>query len=161
MRPVPLIVLERGSETAAALAVALGWDVVHDRATAEPGQVVALGLRADADLVVAVTLAVRGVGLIAGCDALSAPQTATLCDDLRRLGSPGYVPADAVPDVEARALLDLLATGRSLGEAARALHLSRRSADRRLADARLALGASTTAQAVALTRTRPLCPSPL
>lgn len=45
-------------------------------------------------------------------------------------------------------LLGLLVEGMSLGEAARSIHLSRRTADRRLAAARLALGAATTAEAL-------------
>lgn len=47
-------------------------------------------------------------------------------------------------------LLELLASGRTVGEAAAALDLAPRTAERRLAAARAALGARTTAQAVAL-----------
>jgi DNA-binding CsgD family transcriptional regulator len=47
-----------------------------------------------------------------------------------------------------RRLLELLAEGRALGEAAEALHLSRRTADRRLAAARGKLDVRTTAEAV-------------
>jgi DNA-binding CsgD family transcriptional regulator len=49
---------------------------------------------------------------------------------------------------EERRLLDLLADGRALGEAAETLHLSRRTADRRLAAARGKLRVRTTAEAV-------------
>jgi hypothetical protein len=52
------------------------------------------------------------------------------------------LPADCV------ALLELLATGLPLGEAAGRLHLARRTADRRLALARRTLGVATTAEAV-------------
>ncbi len=45
-------------------------------------------------------------------------------------------------------MLDLLAAGRTLGEAAGQLHLARRSADRRLAAARTRLGVATTSAAV-------------
>jgi DNA-binding NarL/FixJ family response regulator len=45
-------------------------------------------------------------------------------------------------------LLELLAGGLSVREAATCLHLSRRTAERRLAEARAALGAATNAEAV-------------
>ena len=46
--------------------------------------------------------------------------------------------------------LELLAEGRSLGNAAATLHISRRTADRRLAAARRALGVRTTTEALLL-----------
>jgi DNA-binding CsgD family transcriptional regulator len=49
---------------------------------------------------------------------------------------------------EQRRLLGLLARGLSVTEAARALHLSPRTAQRRLAEARASLGAATNAEAV-------------
>lgn len=82
-----------------------------------------------------------------------------LCDDLRRLGTvvhhtseaDGVDPAEALDDDQLD-LLMLLALGRSLGQAAADLHLSRRTADRRLAAARAVLGVRATTQAVALVR---------
>jgi DNA-binding NarL/FixJ family response regulator len=53
----------------------------------------------------------------------------------------------ALDEVQRR-LLALLACGLSVPEAARRLHLSRRTAERRLAEARVALGAATNAEAV-------------
>jgi DNA-binding CsgD family transcriptional regulator len=79
-----------------------------------------------------------------------------LCDDLRRLGEldhrvgGGGSPAPAILSGDERALLAQLIGGASLGEAARALHLSRRTADRRLAAARRALNATTTSEALVL-----------
>ncbi|HJP88784.1 MAG TPA: LuxR C-terminal-related transcriptional regulator [Candidatus Limnocylindrales bacterium] len=58
-------------------------------------------------------------------------------------------PRDRGLDDEGRAILARLAIGRSLGAIARELHLSRRTADRRLADARAALGVERTTEAVA------------
>ena len=52
-------------------------------------------------------------------------------------------------DDDARAILARIATGRTLGAIARELGLSRRTADRRLADARAALGVERTTEAVA------------
>lgn len=51
-------------------------------------------------------------------------------------------------DDEQRRLLELLGHGLSVDETARRLHLSRRTAERRLADARSILGAATNAEAV-------------
>jgi DNA-binding NarL/FixJ family response regulator len=51
-------------------------------------------------------------------------------------------------DDRQRRLLELLGRGLSVGEAATRLHLSRRTAERRLAEARAALGAATNAEAV-------------
>jgi DNA-binding NarL/FixJ family response regulator len=53
---------------------------------------------------------------------------------------------------EERRLLELLAAGQALGEAAEALHLSRRTADRRMAAARGKLGVRSTAEAVLVAR---------
>ena len=76
-----------------------------------------------------------------------------LYSDLRRLGS-GEVrlaPAGAaLPPLpsECEELLVLLAAGQSLGSAASQLHISRRTADRRMSQARDVLGVRTTVEAV-------------
>jgi ATP/maltotriose-dependent transcriptional regulator MalT len=80
-----------------------------------------------------------------------------LVDDLRRRGPVDHrVVASVSPDpeisVEARAILGLLAMGLSLGEAAHVLGLSRRTADRRLAEARQSLGVDRTTEAIARAR---------
>lgn len=74
-----------------------------------------------------------------------------LCDDLRRIGEVEHLiapPAEPTLSATERELLGALLAGCSLGEAAQALHLSRRTADRRLAAARRALGVTTTPAAV-------------
>ncbi len=75
-----------------------------------------------------------------------------LVDDLRRLGPVDHRTGEPAPGpgltADERRLLDALAQGRTLGEAAAELHLSRRTADRRLASAREKLGVATTAEAV-------------
>jgi DNA-binding NarL/FixJ family response regulator len=53
-----------------------------------------------------------------------------------------------VLDEDARAILRCLAEGQTLGQAASTLNLSRRTADRRLAEARRALGVERTVEAV-------------
>ena len=84
-------------------------------------------------------------------------------NDLRRLGrvdavrlEPVALAAELTP--EGLRLLGLLVEGLSLGEAARSLHLSRRTADRRLAAARRALGAAATAEALVTFQRRWLGP---
>ena len=75
-----------------------------------------------------------------------------LVDDLRRLGAVEHrtsdAPAGPALTREEQELLELLAGGATLGAAAARLHLSRRTADRRLAAARRKLGASSTATAI-------------
>ena len=78
-----------------------------------------------------------------------------LYDDLRRLApvtvrtEPAPTPRAARLDEDETALLRLLATGLTLRDAAAELHVSPRTADRRLAGARAKLGVATTIEAVA------------
>ncbi len=73
-------------------------------------------------------------------------------DDLRRLGrdgaTPREVPVGPTLGPDEQHLLARIAEGMSLGEAAESLHVSRRTADRRLDAARCALGVATTAEAI-------------
>lgn len=107
----------------------------------------------------ALLAAIAGAGLV--IEARTDRQTTDrLVDDLRRLGPVDHRILTAVEDpptetalsVEARAILGLMAMGLSLADAARALGLARRTADRRLAEARHGLGVSRTAEAVARAR---------
>jgi DNA-binding NarL/FixJ family response regulator len=103
----------------------------------------------------ALVAVVRGASVVV-CVEKAPPQVAAqFVEDLVRLNTvEQHRPALADPlarlDAEQRRLLELLAEGRSLGDAAEALHISRRTADRRLAEARRALGARTTAEAILL-----------
>ena len=65
--------------------------------------------------------------------------------------APDLHAATAAPEVheDARSILARIASGHTLGAIARDLGLSRRTADRRLADARVALGVERTTEAVA------------
>jgi DNA-binding NarL/FixJ family response regulator len=77
-----------------------------------------------------------------------------MLDDLRHLGRVDHrtgTGSNAVSP-EARAILGRLAAGGTLGDAAHELHLSRRTADRRLAEARRALGVERTVEAIARAR---------
>jgi DNA-binding NarL/FixJ family response regulator len=126
-----------------------------------------IGVRTTGDAEAAVLAAVQGASVTAYVDG-PGPLADLLHADLRRLGSvevlrgslgePPIEPdAAADLDPQVQALLDLMVDGATLGDAARALHLSRRTADRRLALARRALGVSTTTEVlvqVRLTRDR-------
>ena len=154
---VPLIVVE-GLESAWRLAVreveTTGWRV--EAGFAPPfrsGRIVRSGTVAlGRDARAALVAALEGQGLvihaIARADVLH-----RLVDDLRRLGSVDHriarVSAPATIDPVALSLLGLLAEGHSLGQAAATLGLSRRTADRRLAEGRALLGTRRTTEAIA------------
>jgi DNA-binding CsgD family transcriptional regulator len=118
-----------------------------------PGRVVRLGRIASAlDAQAALLAALGGHGIVAHATGDRAVID-RLVDDLRRLGAVdhrlGAVPDSPDAGSEVRQLLGLLAEGQSLGEAAAILGLSRRTADRRLAAARRALGTDRTTEAIA------------
>ncbi|MFZ5852875.1 MAG: hypothetical protein ACOYXS_00025 [Chloroflexota bacterium] len=130
-----------------------GFTEPGDHRPAHRGPVIRAGAVATTDDAAAALLAaLDGSGLVI---AARAPREVIdrLLDDLRHLGPVdhriGPVATVAHLDHDARAILGLLAEGHTLGEAARVLGLSRRTADRRLAEARRELGVERTAEAVA------------
>jgi DNA-binding NarL/FixJ family response regulator len=134
---------------------AMGWTihVGFDVAGGVPrgSRVVCVGDVNDVDDAAAAVLAVvRGARVVVRARA-SREVIDALCDDLRRLGPLEHhlgARPEAVLDDEQRRILASLLDGRTLTQAAKDLHLSRRTADRRLATAREALDVSTTAEAV-------------
>lgn len=152
----PLVVVEGTDEAvrdARAQLEADGWRV-GDGWRRRGARVVCAGVVATSDdAAAAVLAAVDGAGLVVSARAPRAILD-QLLDDLRRLGDVDHRPAVSEPRLQddERALLELLAKGLSLGDAARRLHISRRTADRRLASARRAFGVSTTAEAVVRAR---------
>lgn len=128
--------------------IVAGWQVRQDEAAAA----VCFGeVSSAADAAAAVLAAVSGARLVVAARA-ERDVIDQLCDDLRRLGEVDHRLGEVAPPVltqEQRALLAELLGGATLGDAARRLHLSRRTADRRLASARAALGVGTTAEALA------------
>lgn len=102
------------------------------------------------DAAKALRLAMRGVPVVIRG---TAPRRVldALYDDLRRFTRvdlrTAVAPASPLTDEERR-LLMLLGDGLSLREAAAELHVSTRTADRRLAAARRKLGATTTNEAI-------------
>jgi DNA-binding CsgD family transcriptional regulator len=147
--------------TAAELAAAIeqlrrdGWQVHRGFALPdEPWElagsrlVLAGELTGEADVHAALLGAVRGAGLAVRLDPAQ-PWAAAFLADLARLDDPAPVPAPADPlTAEQRQILDLLADGASITQAARRLFLSLRTANRRVAAARAALGVATTREAV-------------
>ena len=108
----------------------------------------------DRDAAAAVLAAVVGAGIVAWARA-DRDVIDRLCDDLRRLGPVDHrLERDDDPlvelDQEQRELLALLADGLTLGEAASRLHISRRTADRRIADAKRTLGVASTSEALTI-----------
>jgi len=95
--------------------------------------------------------AASGLSVVAHVPDASPALVELLHLDLGRLGGVTVIDSadgrpSAVPiDPQIRELLELLSAGSSLGDAAKQLHLSRRTADRRLAEARRLLGARSTA----------------
>lgn len=154
---VPLLIVEGSKvawERAVSRLVADGWRA--DPGFGSPfrgGRVIRVGTvesATDAREALLAALAGEGIAAYATADRAVLDQ---LVDDLRRLGPVdhqlGAGPERPVVNREARELLGLLAEGNSLGEAAAVLGLSRRTADRRLADARRQLGTNRTTEAIA------------
>lgn len=152
----PLIVVE-GTDAAVADALAearaAGWTVVPGwwGPSGEDRVVCSGPVTTAEDAAAALLAAVAGAGLVvagrADRDVLD-----RLCDDLRRLGRLDHRTASTprAPRItsEERRLTDLLLDGLTLGDAARQLNVSRRTADRRMASVRERLGVRTTAEAL-------------
>jgi len=151
------IVVE-GSEAALGGAIR---DVGTERCTAgfrppfRPNEIRTGVVASAADAEAALLAALGGAGLIlratGGRDVID-----RLVDDLRRLGPVDHRIGEAATaeslSPTARAILGLLAEGHSLREAATILDLSRRTADRRLAEGRRVLGVERTTEAIARAR---------
>ena len=115
----------------------------------------------EAAAIEALLAVLAGAGLVAEARADRATVD-RLVDDLRRRGPVDHrvagpvgvagAGADLALSIEGRAILGMLAMGLSLGEAAHVLGLGRRTADRRLAEARRALGVTRTIEAIAKAR---------
>lgn len=116
----------------------------------EPGDVL-VTVRDRATAVEAVLAAVQGHRVVASV--VGPPDLADgLYRDLRRIGPVEVRQGEAVDTVglpaQVWAVLDEVAAGRSLDDVAQSLHVSRRTVDRRLAQARRELGVGSTTEAV-------------
>lgn len=125
-----------------------GRTVVDDVSLAGQGLVYAGEVVDEQHAQQAVLAALRGADLLLACTADDAVVDG-LVEDLQRLGTVVFEaePRAALPPDQLE-LLRRLNAGDSLGNAASQMHLSRRTADRRLALARAALGVRTTAEAL-------------
>lgn len=132
-------------ERARALAARAGRPVVDEPVGAKPGTTYVAHVADEEAAQRAVLAALDGADLLLCCTA-DDETTDRLLDDLGRLGTVHHESVSLT--TEQVALLTRLHTGQSLGAAAAAEHLSRRTADRRLAEARAALGVRTTAEAL-------------
>jgi DNA-binding CsgD family transcriptional regulator len=128
------------------------WDVTDQRIVCT-GQIELPAAVSDALLSVA-----RGAGLVAllRCDART---KRSFLHDLRRIGPVELRTEDEVSPIlslteEQLRLIELLATGSTVGQAADRINRSRRTTDRLLAAARDALQVGTNAEAVTLLRSR-------
>jgi DNA-binding CsgD family transcriptional regulator len=168
MMPVarPLIVIEGPPEMverAIGDLVRQGWrvrDGFHPPGAAgresPAGREIRVGLVRSAEDAAAAMLAVLdGAGVIIHASAPPEVQD-RLIGDLRHIGPVDHRrdqgQSEPALEDDARQILAILAQGRTLGEAAAAVGLSRRTADRRLAQARAALGVERTVEAVARAR---------
>jgi DNA-binding NarL/FixJ family response regulator len=126
--------------------------------------VVCLGpVRDEVDAEAAVLAAARGAHVIAWREGPNAI-TDQLCEAFHALGGVHMpTPAELTRELgltrEMRALLDLLAGGCSISESAQRLHLSRRTATRRLAEARRVLDVNSTAEALVAFHAYPRAPA--
>jgi len=161
----PLIVVEgSGDDFDAAVAEvrSAGWQVVPGFAEAPvtAGEVRAGAVDTASDAAAALLAVLGGAGTVIHArtdgdvlDRLVDDLRHVRRVDLRRAGPRPVEPLrPAAVDPDALAILAILAEGRTLGDAAATLGLSRRTADRRLAEAREALGAERTVEAVARAR---------
>jgi DNA-binding CsgD family transcriptional regulator len=135
-----------------------GWELPEQPWSHRMTKVLCLGQVVDErDAEAALVACARTAGVVvdlSGCpDALGR----RFLDDLARLAlapAPGRTPpVTRLPlSAEQRALLELVAEGASVPEAAEQLFLSKRTAERRMASIRTALGVASTAAAVAQLR---------
>ena len=149
------VVLEAGNDPMATARRAAGADAqIHSGFTApdEPwdldGWIAAGSVRTADEAQRALLLAVRGARLVVAIHG-SEGWAQAFRADLRRLAGPDRRREPELPlSAEQRQLLDLLAEGRSIADAARELFISLRTANRRIAEARTLLDAGTTSEAV-------------
>lgn len=157
----PVIVVEAstgGYERAVAELRAAGWRVIAGFASpGGPGPAdVRCGVVASAEDAAEALLAVlAGHGVVV--HGVAAREVLDrLLGDLRHVGPVDHRHGPEPPtprlDADSMAILTRLAGGDTLGEAAHSLGLSRRTADRRLADARRELGVERTIEAIARAR---------
>ena len=151
-RPTVVIAPDDAATTARAMrrdAIALADLPAEPFALAPLAVLAYASVRSTADCEAALIALARGVDLVLTVDIAESDASAFI-DDLARVSK--AVTRDAGPlaglSADQIALLDGLSGGRTLTDVARALGLSRRTATRRLSEARAILGATTTIEAI-------------
>ncbi len=167
-RPPPLVVVAGDGETlqrvltevrSAGWRVVSGWGLTADGATKDGPAPVCVGrVSTLQEAQLALLAAVHGAGLIVHLDAPT-EDLAPFVEDLRHVGpvefrTEGSRSPPPLLTKEQIGLLRLLSSGATVSEAAREVHVSRRTAARYLAAARDALGASNVAEALLLAERR-------
>jgi DNA-binding NarL/FixJ family response regulator len=140
-----------------------GWPVVDDPALAARGRLVMIGDLLASGVATCIEAALTGAGLLVASAEASPELLDELLEDLSRIGRPVIAGRHDVYqlDVTSWRLLHALRDGATVSEASRALHLSLRTANRRLAQARTALGATTRGELLrAVTRAERIPPAP-
>jgi hypothetical protein len=157
----PIVVAEDDRTHAAVTTELLGagWRIAADVAD-DPDLVVALRVHDPADAQRVVLTALRGTGVLVRADA-PALVADDLVDDLRRIRPVLVATADTVVSLETETwrLLHLLVHGATLAVAARALHMSARTANRRVTLAREAFGVASRAQLLGAVRSSSRVPT--
>jgi DNA-binding NarL/FixJ family response regulator len=137
-----------------------GWKLPVNPWNAEHARIVCTGrVVSEDDAAYALLAAARGAGVLVSIE--HSDLLERFYEDLSRLGRVEIVrpsePDERIARLtpEQARLLELLSEGRSLGQAASELYISRRTADRRLASARACLGVRTTAEAAVIVHKSP------
>jgi hypothetical protein len=154
VRDRPTVVIAAEDASAAARAIRRDAIALVDLPT-EPFPLASRGLLAysavrSADDCEAVLVALtRGVDLVVTLE-IAGSRGSAFVDDLARIADVSTRDSNPLRRLSADqvALLEALAAGRTLTDVARASGMSRRTATRRLADARAVLGAATTIEAL-------------
>jgi hypothetical protein len=145
----PLIVVEdqTGYRAVADEVAGAGWTQVGPGSPLKPGTLVAMVVTDPAGAQAAVLEAMRGAGVLVRADGERAVVD-DLVEDLANLGQVLRVDGGQAIELEPDTwrLLHALAAGTTASVAARSLHLSIRTANRRIADAKEAMGVQTRAQ---------------
>jgi DNA-binding CsgD family transcriptional regulator len=131
----------------AGLSIVRGWELPDEPWDLTRRRIACAGrIATRTDLEDALVAAARGASLVVE-GPVPAELAAPLGEDLRRLGTVEHCCSTGL-DTQQHRILTLLGEGLSVGEAAARLFISRRTADRRLAAARAALGVAKNNEAV-------------
>jgi hypothetical protein len=145
----PLIVVEdqTGYRAVADEVAGAGWTLVPPGSPIQPGTLVAMDVTDPAGAQAAVLEAMRGIGVLVRADGERAVID-DLVEDLAHIGQVRRIDGGHAIELEPDTwrLVHALAAGTTVSVAARSLHLSVRTANRRIADAKEVIGVQTRAQ---------------